>query len=317
MPETVGVVVVNWNGLADTRACLRSIAALDPPVGITVVVDNGSTDDSVTALRAEFPDVSVVTLGVNRGYAAAANIGVQHVRDAGAQYAWLLNNDTTVEPGTLSALLAAAKAIAAPALLAPKILDARGRIWSAGGELRWPWLERSHIGAGADRNAYDEMRRVAWASGCSLFFPCDVFDQIGPIDERYFLYVEDVDWCLRARRHGVPVWFVPQARITHGVSRSVGAADPRLLRYYACRNYYMLVRRHAGIAGRAWASGRFALTAVKAALRLLVSAEHRRDPMYAAQTRALLDVARRRGGPAPYPHERATAASRITAGATP
>lgn len=304
MTASVAVVVVNWNGLADTRACVQSLQRLTTLPSDIAVIDNGSTDGSADALRRDFPSVSVIEAGGNLGYAGAANIGIDHARARGFDYVWLLNNDTTVDEAALGELLAFVRRRGADAILTPQILDASGRLWSAGGALRWPWLERAHVGTGDDPREHSAPRRVAWGSGCSLFFPTRVVDRIGPLDERYFLYLEDVDWCLRARRAGIAVCYVASARISHGVSRSVGSADPRLLRYYGCRNYYMLVWRHGGAAGRAWAAGRYAITVAKIGARLLVSPAHRHDALYAAQTRALLDVALRRGGPAPYAHER-------------
>ncbi|MBI5284208.1 MAG: glycosyltransferase family 2 protein [Chloroflexi bacterium] len=318
MHDSVGIVVVNWNGLAETRACLGSLLNLDDTGFRIAVVDNGSTDGSVAALSEEFPGVEVIEMLANLGYAAAANAGIGWVRRVGLQHVWLLNNDTLVERDALTALVAAARRIGKPCILAPKILTGAnaGRIWSAGGTLRWPWLERSHDGAGSRADAYSEMRQVDWASGCSLFFPLAVVDAAGTLDEGYFLYLEDVDWCWTARQRGIATWYAPDARVWHGVSRSVGSIDPRILRYYACRNYYRLVFRHAGVIGKGWAAGRLAITAVKIAVRLLISPAHRRDPQYAAQTRAVLDVLRRRSGPAPYPHEIAPARVRDLAGAS-
>ncbi len=318
MTDSVGIVVVNWNGLMETRACVRSLLDLDGLEFRIAVVDNDSSDGSAAALRDEFPGVTVLDMRANLGYAAAANAGIGWARHSGLKYVWLLNNDTIVERGTLRALENAARRIPSPCIVAPKILTGSngGHIWSAGGRLRWPWLERAHHGAGAPPGACGEMRRVDWASGCSLFFPLSVVDVAGPMDERYFLYLEDIDWCRTARRRGIATWYVPDARVWHGVSSSVSAIDPRILRYYACRNYYMLVFRHGGVIGRSWAAGRLAITAMKIAVRLLISPTYRRDRYYAAQTRAVLDVLRRRYGPAPYPHEVAPARERDLAGAS-
>jgi len=305
MSESVGIVVVNWNGIVETRRCVRSLLRLRGASVRIVVVDNASTDGSASALRAEFPDVAVVELPANLGYAAAANAGIRWARDNALTYVWLLNNDTLVDPGALEAFVAAARRIGGACILAPRIVTGEegADTWSAGGSLRWPWMERVQRGVDVRAEPCGEMERVDWASGCSLFFPLSTVDQTGPLDERYFLYLEDVDWCRTARRHGVGTWYVPEARVWHAVSRSVGAVDGRILRYYACRNYYMLVFRHGGLIGRAWAAGRLAITLAKVGVRLAISPAARRDQEYAAQTRALLDVLRRRVGRAPYAHE--------------
>lgn len=298
----VAVVVVNWNGAETTGRCLHSLLALRGPLPRVIVVDNGSTDGSPGLLAREFPQVEVAALPANLGYAAACNVGIERARRADVRYVWLLNNDTVIEPDALAALVAAAERRHAPAIFAPKILTggASERIWSAGGALRWPWLERVMLGRDAPADACAEPRELAWATGCSLFVPIEVCEMAGPMDERYFLYLEDVDWCLTARRHGVPVWFVPDARISHVVSGSVRTLDPKILRYYDCRNYFLFVFRHAGAVGRTWALLRLLVTFAKTGVRVLVSPSCRHDAYYHAQTRALWDVVRRRSGKAPY-----------------
>lgn len=303
-PSTVGVVVINWNGAAQSRLCLRSLLAVAYPAVRILLIDNGSADGSGATLAREFPAVEVLALPENRGYAGACNAGIGWARRSGMRYVWLLNNDTAVEAGALSALVSAAERTGAPAILAPTILTGgeAERIWSAGGVVRWPWLEREHIAAGAPAGAGPAAGPVAWASGCSLFFPLDVADRVGPMDERYFLYLEDVDWCLTARRRGISVWLVPEARVWHAVSRSTRSLDPRVLRYYACRNYFLLAARHCGPVGRAWVAGRLVVTLAKIGLRSALFPSYRRDSYYHAQTRGLLDFLRGRHGIAPYPH---------------
>lgn len=303
-PGRVAIIVVNWNGAEQTAECLRSLLALNHARQSTiVVVDNGSTDGSARRLRAGFPSVDVLALPANAGYAGGCNAGVRYLRQRGAEYVWLLNNDTSIEPDALDALLDAA-ARRRRAIFAPKILtrsaDGAVSIWSAGGGLRRPSLARRLRGEGARPDAYGDAAEVRWASGCSLFAASEVFDAAGLMDERYFMYLEDVDWCLTARRRGIPTVFVPDARLWHGVSRSVRRLDPRIRRYYDCRNYFLLAFRHGGAAGRLWAAGRYAVTALKIGVRVAASPKHRRDSYYHAQTRALWDALRGRWGKAPY-----------------
>ncbi len=312
MSHRVGIVVINWNGAQRSAACLRSLLELDGAGDtLVVLVDNGSSDGSVERLAEEFPAVDVLALPENLGYAGACNLGAEYVRRAGARYVWLLNNDTIVDRAALDAQLAAARAEGEPAIVVPKILTSsqeRGeRIWSAGGTLRWPWFDRGLRGEGAPAGDYVDACALPWASGCSLFFSTDVMAAVGPLDERYFMYLEDVDWCLMARHAGVPVRFVPQAIVWHGVSQSVRTLDPRILRYYDCRNYFLLAFRHGGVIGRTWAALRFAITAGKIVARTIASPASRHDSHYHVQTRALVDVARRRWGKAPYDDSIATA----------
>ncbi len=308
----VGIVVVNWNGADQSRRCLRSLRGLTYLRHKVCLVDNGSTDGSADLVKGEFPEVNLLTLPSNRGYAGGCNAGIVWAREAGMRYVWLLNNDATVDAKALQALVTSAedlRAMGSKAILAPKILlaEAPGKVWFAGGSLRWPWLEREHIGIGEEEDRHDTPRQIEWASGCALFFPLAIADIIGPMDERYFLYLEDVDWCLRARRHGIPIWFVPGARLWHDVSRSVGDLDSRHLRYYFSRNYFILAFDHCGVVGRMWASLRLSVTLLKVGVRVLFFPSYRRDAYYPSQTRALLDFLRRRFGKAPFPDESDTA----------
>jgi GT2 family glycosyltransferase len=301
----VGVVVVNWNDAERSRRCLLSLRDLDYPNYRVCLVDNGSTDRGVDSIKAEFPEVEMLILPSNRGYAGGCNAGISWARGADLSYVWLLNNDTVVDSESLQALVTRGedlRRLGQQTILAPKILTSEEphRVWSAGGFIRWPWLKGEHIGIGEEGERHDTPREIEWASGCALFFPVRVVDLIGPLDERYFLYLEDVDWSLRARRHGVSIWYVPNARLWHDVSRSVGTLDPRIVRYYSYRNYYVLGFAHSGLLGRAWFSLHLAITFLKIGLRVLLFSSYRKDSYYHARTRALVDFVKRRFGQAPF-----------------
>jgi GT2 family glycosyltransferase len=304
-PE-VGVVVVNWNGAPQSRRCLDSIAG-DPYAAKRVcLVDNGSTDDSAKSLQRDYPHVDVIPLPKNLGYGGGCNAGIAWAIRSGLDYVLLLNNDTVIDPAAITTLVARASSLRrtnTDAILAPQILYASqpSTVWSAGGSISGPWLDRQHVGMGDDARLHRAPAQVKWASGCSLFCSIDTARRIGPFDERYFMYLEDVEWCLRARRMGVQTWYTPEARLWHDVSLTARQVDARHLRYYFARNYYLLAFQHGGLAGRAWATSRLAITLAKSCLRSLFFASYRRDSLYHSQTRAILDFLRGRFGPAPYP----------------
>ncbi len=164
-----------------------------------------------------------------------------------------------------------------------------------------------------DDGRYDTIRPLPWASGCSLFCSAETARRIGPMEESYFLYLEDVDWCLSARRQGIPVYYAPAARIYHGVSVSVRRLDAPHVTYYAWRNYYRLVWRHGSAGHRLLAASDLLSRFAKTAVRLVLFPDFRRDPRYAARTRALIDAARGRYGPMGA----ASAPSIAAAGANP
>jgi GT2 family glycosyltransferase len=297
----VAIVVVNWNDASDTIACLESLAGLRHPWRRVYVVDNASTDGSPEAIMTARPEVVLLQAAANLGYAGAFNLGRARALQDGAAYLWLLNNDVIVEPETLDALLAAAGGLGM-GIYSPKILagsPAPGRpdvLWYAGGFLDWQ-LKSHHFGRGQpDVGQHDRLRPVAWASGCSLFCSAEVARRVGPMEERYFLYLEDVDWCLQARAKGLPTYYVPQARVWHGISRSVSRLPRGGLRYYAWRNYYLLVWRWGAWWQRLYAAADLASRFLRIALRLSVFPAYRRDPEYHGRTLGLIDVVRGRFG---------------------
>ena len=253
--KTLAVVVLNWNGLSDTRALLPTLAACRVPAGWrlqTWVVDNGSADGSAAAIAAEFPAVRLVTLGENRRFAGGNNEGVRRALAEGADAVALLNNDTHADPGLFEHLLLALEQHTGPAAAAP--LNYYGvpsdRIWYAGGRISPEWGLASHRGLRErDRGQYREVEETGYLTGCCLIAQREVWEKVGLLDERYFIYAEDADWCLRARSAGVALLFVPTARLWHSVSASSGAMSPWKI-YQRTRANLTLFATHARGLGR-------------------------------------------------------------------
>ena len=299
MEQRLAVVVVNWEQARRSLACLRSVLAAGGPHTIALLVDNGSAE-SLAELQVQLPSVQVVRLQENAGYAAACNAGAAEAIARGASHLLFINNDTTLAPGALDALMSASEQHP-DAILAPKIVYAANpeRVWSAGGAVRRPWMQNSHLGQDERVGAHSSPRRVDWATGCALFCPAGTFRKVGPFDSGLFLYIEDLDWCLRAARLGVEIWFEPAAVILHEVSASTGGLPEPDILYYGCRNTYRIAFRHSRGFRRTAMAISFAWTVGKAGVRNATSGAHRRDPLYRARTRALVDVVAGRTGPAP------------------
>jgi GT2 family glycosyltransferase len=296
--ERVGVVVVNWNETALSLTCLRSVLATAPPGALAVLVDNGSSDDPTLEIRRELPQVVVVRLDANGGYAAGCNAGAEEALALGVDYLFFLNNDATVEEHTVAALLAAARR-RPDAIFGPKIVyaDDPDRVWSAGGRLHLPSMRNEHVGRDTPSSQHREARRVDWTTGCAIFVSRGTYRRVGPFAEDFFLYLEDVDWCLRARRAGVETWFAPEAIVRHRVSSSTSRLPAPHVLYYGCRNTYRLAFRYAPALSRIPLSLSVGMSLLKVAARNVFSRAHRQDPMYRARSRALFDVVRGRGGP--------------------
>jgi GT2 family glycosyltransferase len=223
---TLSIVIVTFNARVDVEACLLSLAEAPPsvPHGITMV-DNGSTDGLVQAVADRWPAVRIIELGRNAGFAAANNAGI---RATAGSYVLLLNGDTIVPAGAIDALVAKLDATPGAAIAGPRIVDSRGRPELSFGRMLSPRTElRQKILSRRRRWIARATRReqfVDWVSGACLLVRRADAEAVGLLDERFFLYTEDVDFCAAVRARGRRVLFTPAAEIVHLRGRSRAAA---------------------------------------------------------------------------------------------
>lgn len=243
----VFIIVLNWNGRDDTLECLRSLQKLDYPDFEAVVVDNGSTDGSEDAIRSSFPSVRFIQTGNNLGYAGGNNVGIRFALSQGAEYVWLLNNDTTVDPKALTALVEISKSDPRIAFVGSKIYfyDKPDIIWCAGGTIDLDNGGRTdHPGfCQQDKGQFDRISDVGYVSGCSLLASRAAIDAIGFIPEEYFLYFEETDWNLAAQKKGYRTVIAPASRVWHK-HELVGNYADRMM-YYLFRNRVRIVAKYA------------------------------------------------------------------------
>jgi GT2 family glycosyltransferase len=221
----VYVIVLTWNGMTDTIECLKSLAGLSYPNVRVLMVDNASSDDTVAIVRREFPGVEVIVNESNLRFAGGNNVGIRHALERGAEYVLLLNNDTVVDPDFIGHLMRPLDQDPSAGMAAPKIyyFDKPKKIWFAGGRIEWwkGWI--SHIGIREnDFGQHDSIRRVDYLTACCILVKREVIDRIGMLDERYTMYGEDADWCIRAVRAGYELLYVPSAVVWHKISASSG-----------------------------------------------------------------------------------------------
>jgi GT2 family glycosyltransferase len=241
---TVGVVLLNWNGTPDTIRCLRSLEASTYANLRIIVVDNNSRDDSVSILRSHCPPVELIVSEANSGFAGGNNHGLARCRDLGLDYALLLNNDTTVSPEAVERLVRAAECDEHIAISAPAIyyMDNPNRLWYIGA--RWPaWSPLPRTISRLPRSA--RVFDVDIVAGAAMLIRCRCFREVGLLDERYFMYYEDVDYCERVRAAGNRICVVPEAKVWHKVSGST-RQDISLQRNLRAkyRMYYYSTRRN-------------------------------------------------------------------------
>lgn len=252
-PARVAIILVNWNGLADTLACLESLAGLSYPAYEIILVDNGSTDPSVDTLRRAWPQVRLTEAGTNLGFVGGNNLALRQVLEQDFDYALLLNNDTEVAPDFLDHLVQAAEADPGAAIAGPNIFyfSQPEILWSAGGKIDWQRGQTVMTGIGqkAIERFDGPPRAVDYVTGCALLIKTPVARQIGLLDERFFAYYEEVEWCARARRAGYRVLQVPSARVWHKISPEAREASAQV-HYYMTRNRLLLLR----LAGAGWSA---------------------------------------------------------------
>lgn len=222
---SVFIILVNWNGKSVTLECLNSLAAVTYSNVKVVVVDNASTDGSAAEFKKRHPQVVILEQNENLRFAGGNNAGMKYAIDDGADLICLLNNDTTVDKDFLTHLVSRLQSDGKIGMVAPKVyyFDDPNRIWFAGGEISMWTGTMKHTGIRElDRGQHDAAREIDYASGCCILTKREVVEQIGMLDESYFMYGEDADWCMRARRAGYSICFEPKAKVWHKLSVASG-----------------------------------------------------------------------------------------------
>lgn len=249
MQKKVYVIVLNWNGKEDTLDCLKSLQSTNYENYRVVVVDNGSKDDSVQVVRSSFPGADVVEIGKNLGFAGGNNIGIKYAMEQGADYVFLINNDTTVHPDYLKELVEVAESDPSIGAVGSKIYyhSEPQRIWFAGGKINWLKNKGEHIGLGEiDKGQHEKIREVGYLTGCALLVKREVLERVGVLEDDYFLYYEDADYSLRIKNAGYKIVCAPKSKIYHKISRSTKPGSVSYV-YYHTRNGLVNARRNGSI----------------------------------------------------------------------
>lgn len=244
----IQIILLNWNGRDDTLACLESLRQLDYPAYHVILADNGSSDGSVAAIREAFPEVEIIENGANLGFAEGNNRGIARALESNAEFILLLNNDTVVDPGMLTALVQAAERMPRGGVYGPKIyfFDEPNKLWYAGGYWDARTLSFGEHGAGEeDRGQFDTLAETDWVIGCAMFVRAEVFRAVGMLEPSYFLNNEEIDFCSRVRRAGHPCVYVPHARMWHKISVSFGGEHSPMKEYFSARNRLLWAQRNA------------------------------------------------------------------------
>lgn len=247
-------IILNTNRREDTLECLASLQSTTFPNQCVLVLDNASTDGSVDAIEAAYPDVHVIPLEDNRGYAGNNNVGIEAALEQGADWIFVLNEDVVLGEESISQLVEVGESDPSIGILGPIVYhhDTPGLIQSAGGELNANWLASHRAANRIDEGQFQLPEEVDWISGCAILIRREVVETVGALDERFFYYWEETEWCTRAKSQGWKIFFVPAAKIWHkGVQKEYKPSEN--VTYYWARNWlFFLSKQKAPL--RAWAA---------------------------------------------------------------
>lgn len=267
----VAIVVVNWNTRDLTLGCGRAVRerVRDATFSLTIV-DNGSTDGSVQAFRSECPEAQVLENGSNLGFARAVNRGVD--ASPPSEFILLLNSDAEVQPGAVETLVRFLRSHQEVGAAGPQLLDPDGSPQNSTApfpSLLGELLNKSLLRVIdpdrflPERAEYPDGVPVDSVIGAAMMIRREAWDQVGPLDQDYFVFLEETDWCWRARKAGHRIMFVPGAKVIHGQGKSRGAAPVRARIEYWRSLYTFFRKRRGGI--------RYLMLRTLRPMRLLIS----------------------------------------------
>jgi GT2 family glycosyltransferase len=249
----VAPVICSWNGREDTLACLESLAQMRWEGLTPIVVDNGSTDGTAEAVRERFPDVVLLRSESNIGASGGNNLGMRHALELGADYVFVLNNDTSLDPDLIAELVAEAERRPDAGALCPLIYyeDPPDLVWYAGAEYE---PDRGYNGQMTgyrerDTGQFEGVREIGALVTCAVLVPRPILEDVGLLDDSLFIQIDDFEWSLRMRRAGYRIYCVSGARMWHKISAACGGEDSPTVAYYAVRNTLAVNARHAPLRG--------------------------------------------------------------------
>lgn len=238
-------VVLNWNGRQDTLDCLASLRKQDYSNLQIIVVDNGSTDDSVERIRSAFPEVTVIETGKNSGFSGGCNVGLGAALAGDAEFVWLLNNDTVCPADTARKLVRRAMASPDAGLVGTVLLYAHdpSKVQAWGGGSIMPWI--------AYATHFEEptkFGRDCYATFASVLGRREMFEEVGLLDEGFFMYCEDTDFCLRMQKTGWKIAIAEDTAVLHKEGASTTAGQKPFKAKVVTMSSLRLIRRHSKLA---------------------------------------------------------------------
>jgi GT2 family glycosyltransferase len=258
------VVILNFNGASTLQACISSVFKSDYPNLEIVVVDNNSKDESFEQTKNNFSRCHFIKNSENIGFSKGNNVGIRYALEKFADYIFVLNNDTVIEKDTLSLLLKTFSTNLSIGIVSPLILTAGNKdVWFSGGIVNWNKMKTSHLTYKVSSSEY----KSDYLSGCAMLIKKDVFKKIGLFDERFFLYYEDADLSLRARKAGFDLIVNPKSPIQHSEQSKNNNAKI----YWLVLSGLLFFEIHSTIVQKIWQFIHIAMRKIKNFYKLFLS----------------------------------------------
>lgn len=246
----VTFVILNWNQCEMTLDCLDSLSKLDYQNFDVIIVDNGSTDNSVERIQLAYPECTILGNQENLGYSEGNNVGIRHALKHHPEYIFLLNNDTYVDSKLLSELITVAEKNPSFGILGPTMFyaDPPNMLWGGKNWIDWHRSNviRENMGVCIDTKSLTSQspQEVVYIDSCAILVRSSVFNDVGLLDNAFFINFDDIDFCLRAQKAGYKVVYVPYTMIWHRVSAAIGVGSPANT-YYMTRNSLIFFAKHS------------------------------------------------------------------------
>lgn len=245
MSKSVYIILVNFNGAKDTIECIKSLNNINYENFKIVVVDNKSSDEDKLKLKEADVKFHLIESNENLGFAGGNNIGIKYAIDNNADFVLLLNNDTLVHKDFLNELMKYTEINVG--VIGPKILyyPEVSKIWFAGGMINWFKFIGQHFGEKQEDNGqFNTLKEVDFVTGCCMLIDSNVFKKVGLLPEGYFMYFEDVDFCVKVKDAGYKLIYNPNSEIYHKVSISSGGEESPFILKYSNRNRLKFMKKY-------------------------------------------------------------------------
>jgi GT2 family glycosyltransferase len=247
------IILINYNGYRDTIECIQSLSKINYKNFKIIIVDNASTNNSLDYLNEYIENCIIIQSKENLGFAGGNNLGIEYAIKNGAEYVLLLNNDTIVEHNFLNKMTETFNISKNIGVVGCKIkyYEQKNRIWYGGGRINWFKFIGEHYGMREiDKGQYDGKYEIEFMTGCCMLISREVIKKVGLLANEYFMYFEDVDYCVKVKDGGFRIYYNPEAVIYHKVGIASGGEESSFSIKWCTRNRIIFMNKYENRIGK-------------------------------------------------------------------